>query len=65
MGFGRRRVENGAIDEVLRVDGKVSRLPDTLDVEDAQGAELCRVQTPGVGLDALAHPDERSQCVRS
>ena len=64
MGFGRRREENGAIDEVLRVDGKVLRVPDTL-LEDAQGAKLCRVQTPGVALDALAHPDEQSQCVRS
>src|ERR1041384_3213496 len=38
-------IENADGQRVYRVDGKALRLRHTLDLEDANGAKLCRVQT--------------------
>ena len=37
-------IENGEGDRVLRVDGKALRLRKTLDIEDTEGTQLCRIQ---------------------
>src|SRR4051794_14764984 len=38
-------IENDHGDRVFKVDGKAMRLRNTLDLEDAHGTKLCRIQT--------------------